>query len=199
MDSDEWELPGGFIANLYDTPIFITHFAGDPRVVVGESRAAAKELDELSKEHPGGYEHVYIEGEGVGHGFPPGGSPSKIISWLTKRKRDPYPEKVVWEPSVPWKRRFFWLRKQSVFSSRGRGQRIVATIDRNVVEITANQRRGLSVLLSESMFKSDKPVVVRFGGKEVFNGVIQRDPAALLESVLEGIDPEQVFEYRIDL
>jgi len=195
----EWELPGGYMGNLFNTPIFITHYGGDPRVVVHEARAAAKELAELRKEHPDGYIHRYVEGEGVAHGFPPGTSPSKIIAWMTKFKRDPYPEKVIWEPAARNKRRFFWLRKQSVFTSRGRGQRIVATIGKNEIDITANNRNGLSVLLAGSMFKAGRPVVVRFGGKEVFRGYVQRDPAALLESILMSIDPAQVFEYRIDL
>jgi hypothetical protein len=194
-----WELPGGYMGNLFNTPIFITHYAGDPRVVVHESRAAARELAGLRKEHPDGYEYRYVEGEGVSHGFPPGTSPSKIIAWMTKHRRDPYPKKVIWEPAAPEKRRFFWLRKQTVFTSRGRGQRIVATIGKNEIDIKANNRNGLSVLLAPSMFKADRPVVVRFNGTEVFRGFVQRDPAALIESVIGSIDPEQVFEYRIDL
>jgi dienelactone hydrolase len=93
------ELPGGFIANLFNTPIFFTHYDKDPRVGVADARAAARELAALEKEHPGGYEHVYIEGKGVNHGFPPGGNAKKIINWLTKRKRDPYPKTGSWRRS----------------------------------------------------------------------------------------------------
>ncbi len=54
--------------------------------------------------------HMY---EGVNHGFPAGHGTGKIISWLTKRKREPYPKKVIWEPGNPEKRLFFWLRLAS--------------------------------------------------------------------------------------
>ncbi|MCU0727568.1 MAG: alpha/beta hydrolase-fold protein [Planctomycetes bacterium] len=57
----EFEVPGGFVANLLNTGCFITHYDQDPRVGVGDSRAVARELDALSKEHPGGYDHVYVE------------------------------------------------------------------------------------------------------------------------------------------
>ncbi|MEN8151807.1 MAG: hypothetical protein ABFS86_18470, partial [Planctomycetota bacterium] len=192
-------LPGGYMGNLFNTPIIITHFAGDPRVVVHDARAAARELATLRKDHPDGYEHKYVEGKGVSHGFPPKWGPSKIISWMTKFKRDPYPAKVIWEPSVRTKRRFFWLRKKSVFTSRGRDQRIVATIEKNEIVIDAINKSGLSILLAPKMFKPDQEVVVRHHGQEIFRGKLRRDPAALLESILANIDENQVFEYRIDL
>lgn len=192
-------LPGGFLANLFDTPIFFTHYDRDPRVAVADARAAAKELDALEKEHPDGYEHVYVEGEGEEHGFPPGGETGKILSWLVRHERDPYPEKVVWEPNFPAKHLFFWLRKRPVFVSTSRTTRLVASCRKNRVEIEGQQTRGLSVLLAERMFDGDEPVTVVVNGETRYEGVPAVDPRALLESILENIDPEQVFAYRIDL
>lgn len=193
------QLPGGFIANLYNTPLFVTHFDQDPRVGVADARAASKELAELKAEFPEGYEHVYIEGEGKSHGFPKGGSPAEIITWLTKSKRDPYPKKIVWEPTWPQKRTFFWLRKARPAPGRGRSMRIVATIEKNRVALTGSELRGVSVFLAEKMFDSKKPVTVVVNGEERFSDIIRRDPAALVESIVENIDPAQVFAYRIDL
>ena len=193
------ELPGGFIANLYNTPIFFTHYTLDPRVDVRDAQAAARELELLREEHPGGYDHVYVQGEGKSHGFPPGGNPGKIISWLTKRRRDPYPKKVVWEPSTPANRVFFWLRRDVKFEGRGRNQRLVATIEKNRVEVKGLVTRDLSVLLSNEMFDRKKPLTVILNGKTAYEGRPEIDPAALLESVMETIDPNQVFTYRIDL
>jgi len=192
-------LPGGYLANLYNTPIFFTHYDQDPRVFAYDAQAAAKELAELREQHPGGYEHVWVEGKGKSHGFPPDGRPSKIIAWMTRRERDPYPEKVIWEPSIPHKRMFFWLRRDRVWRSRGRGTRITASIEKNVVEVTVNRAKGLSILLADEMFDADDPVVVKVNGKETFRDYVQRDPAAILESIMENIDPEQVWTYRIDL
>jgi hypothetical protein len=194
----EFEVPGGFVANLLNTGCFITHYDQDPRVGVGDSRAVARELDALSKEHPGGYDHVYVEGKGVNHGFPPRGDPSTIISWMTRHVRVPYPKKVVWEPANPEKRLFYWLRMASPFGGSRNG-RIVASIADNVVDIRGVATMGLSVLLAEEMFDPRSPLTIRLEGKVVFSGLLSRDPRALLESVMENIDPAQVFAYRADL
>jgi pimeloyl-ACP methyl ester carboxylesterase len=193
-----FEVPGGFVANLLHTGCFITHYDLDPRVGVGDSRAVARELDELAAQHPGGYDHVYIEGQGVNHGFPPKGDPSTIISWMTRHVRTPCPKKVVWEPANPEKRLFYWLRMASPFGGSRNG-RIVATIEDNVIEVRGLSTMGLSVLLAEEMFDARRPLAVRLEGKEVFSGLLSRDPRALVESVMENIDPAQVFTYRFDL
>jgi dienelactone hydrolase len=192
------ETPGGFVANLHNTPCFFTHYDQDPRVAVGDARAIAKELGELRAEHPGGYEHRYIEGEGPSHGFPPKAGPSAIIQWLTSRKRDPYPPKLVWEPSGG-KRLFAWLRLANPPLHGSRNFRIVAEIEGNEVRIAAPRTKGLSILLSEEMFEPEDPVTVLVNGEERFRETIRPDPAALVESILESIDPERFFAYRIDL
>ncbi len=192
-------IPGGFVANLFNTPIFITHYDLDPRVGVEDSREVAKELDRLQEEHPKGYIHRYVEGQGVNHGFPPGTGTSQIISWMTKHRRDPIPRKVVWEPSSKDKNHFFWLRHGAPLDSRSRNLRIVATYRKNRIEIDGANLYRISVMLSEEMFDSEKPVTVVANGETVFTEILERRPAALLESIIENIDPEQVFAYRIDL
>lgn len=192
-------LPGGTVANLYNTPILITHYDQDPRVGVEDSRAAAKELAELKKEHPGGYEFKYVEGQGKSHGFPPKYGPSQILAWLKQNKRDPYPKKVIWEPASPEKRLFFWLRKARPVATSSRGTRIVAEIRGNEITVETKQARGVSILLADEMFDPKRPVKVVLNGEVKFEGKLERSAVALVESILENIDPEQVFEYRIDL
>ena len=198
-------LPGGYVANLFDTPIFFTHHDLDPQVDVKDSRAAARELDELEKAHPGGYEHVYIEGQGRNHGFPAGGDPSKIIAWMTRHERDPYPKKIVWEPNFPaekghpGKHLFFWLRKRPAFKTVGRNTRIVATREEYRIEVKATMANDISILLSQEMYDGNRPLTVVLNGETKFEGFPSIDPRALLESILENIDPEQVFLYRVDL
>jgi dienelactone hydrolase len=193
------EITGGFVANLYNTPIFMTHFDKDPRVGVEDARAVDRELKLMKEEHPKGYEHVYIEGQGVDHGFPKGGSPAKIISWMAKKKRDPYPEKLVWEPASEHKTFFSWLRHGSPLNSRSRASRIVATCRKNRIEIESINLFGVSVMLGDEMIDPKRPVTVVVNGETRFSRILLRRPAALLESIVENIDPEQVFAYRIDL
>jgi dienelactone hydrolase len=198
-ETGESSVPGGYVANLYHTPTFITHFDRDPRVFVHDSRAVAKELDELEEQYPDGYEHRYVEGEGEDHGFPPKAGPPQIIAWMTKFKRDPYPKRLIWEPTNPRKRLFSWLRHGQPTPSLSRRIRIVATCDENRIEVTGQILYGISILLSKDMFDPAKPVTLVVNEETVSSEILIRRPAALLESILENIDPEQVFEYRLDL
>ena len=192
-------IPGGFVANLFNTPMFITHFDGDPRVGVADAREVAQELGQLRDMHPSGYVHQYVEGVGVDHGYPKGTSPSQIISWMTKRKRDPYPKKVIWESGSKDKTYFSWLRHGSPMNTRSRSNRIVAKRSKNRIELECMNLYGISVMLAEEMIDAEKPVTVVVNWETKFTGILQRRPAALLESIVENIDPEQVFAYRIDL
>jgi len=192
-------IPGGFVANLCNTPMFITHFDQDPRVGVQDSREVAKELDAFQEAYPGSYLHKYVEGQGVDHRYPPGTSPGKIIAWMAKHKRDPYPARVIWEPATPDKNFFSWLRHAQPIASTSRGNRIVATQAKNRVVLEGMNLYGVSVMLSDEMIDPKRPVTVVANGETRFSQIVTRRPAAVLESIMENIDPEQVFAYRIDL
>jgi len=90
---------------------------------------AAEALKELKEKH-GPYEYVYKEYNGIGHGYPPGGF-GPIIDWMISHKRKPYPDYIVWEPSRPYKKLFWWIKVRS-----GGGQ-IVAKYNKskNLIEI----------------------------------------------------------------
>jgi predicted esterase len=188
-------LASGVLRNLLNTPVYFTHGADDRQVSVKPDRLAAEMLGKLREEHPQGYEHVYKEYPDIGHGLPPDGT-VPIIKWLVKRKRDPYPKVVAWEPSVPWKRSFFWLRRTG-----GPGGLIVAgNKGENVIEITAKGgAKGLSVFISEKMVDLKKPVTVKVNGDEVFSDHVLPSAAALLESIAERNDRNMYFTGRIDL
>lgn len=191
--------------NLHHTPVFLTHF--DQTRGAGEFRSAAVRLEDLGRKHPHGYPARFLAGEGVPkptkklpyHGTPvPGGEVPNIARWLFSHERDPYPTKVVWQPhsakGFAAKRCFFWLRK-----THASGGRIVATISANRVELECASTTGLSILLADQMIDARRPVTVVANGQTVYKDIPRLDPAALLESILENIDPEQVFAYRIDL
>ncbi len=191
-------IPGGFVANLCNTPMFITHFDQDPRVGVQDSREVAKELDALEEMYPGRYLHNYVEGKGVNHGFPPGTGPGKIIAWMAKQRRDPFPARVIWEPAAPDKNLFSWLRHAQPIASTSRSNRIVATQAKNRIVLKGMNLYGVSVMLADGMIDPKRPVTVVVNGETRFSRIVVRRPAAVLESIMENIDPEQVFAYRID-
>jgi hypothetical protein len=128
----------------------------------------------------------------------PGAGVTQVVRWLLTHERDPYPKKVIWNPlAVPGmtpKRTFFWLRK-----AHPSGEETIARISGNRIELQCSDMEGLSILLADAMFDSTQPVSVVVNGETKYEGRPELDPAALVESILDNVDPEQVFTYRIDL
>ncbi|TET36073.1 MAG: hypothetical protein E3J72_09535 [Planctomycetota bacterium] len=181
----------GYVPNLKNTPIYFYHGSNDRQVPPGPDRIAAKVLEELKTKY-GPYDFVYKEYDGIGHGFPPGGL-GPILQWLAKKKRDPYPKMIVWEPTRAYKNIFYWLK------ASGRRGRIVAKIKGNDITISEGSTNGLTIFLNDKMISASKPVTVTAGDKEVFNGIVQPSVSALLETIADKADKEQFFTYRIDL
>ena len=94
---------------------------------------------------------------------------------------------------------FSWLRHASPVASTTRGNRIVATRTKNRIVLEGMNTYGISVMLADEMIDPTQPVTVMVNGEIGFSGIVSRRPAAVLESIMENIDPEQVFTYRIDL
>lgn len=187
----------GILPNLLDLPVYFTHGANDPQVAPDSDRAAAKILDRLRTEHPEGYVHEYHEYPDIGHGLPPKGT-AEMIEWIAARRRDPCPRKIVWEPTLAWKRLFYWLRLES---PAGAGRIVAVNRGENRFEITTEGGRGvrgLSILLNGEMADLRKPVTVSVDGKEVFSGFVLPSAAALLESIVERNDRETVFTARVE-
>lgn len=185
-------LARGTVVNLKATPIYFYHGADDGRVGPESDKAAAEALKELKAKH-GPYEYVFKLYDGIGHGYPKGGF-GPIIDWMVSHKRDPYPDYIVWEPSRPYKKLFWWIKIRS-----GGGQ-IIAKYkkSKNLIEIEGSSS-GISVFLNEKMVNFAKPVKVMINGKEVFNDYVYYSPSALLESIQDRKDPNQYFTAKIDL
>lgn len=183
----------GVIPNLRNVPLVIYQSDDDPRVPPGANRAAVKRLA-AAHERWGGYQHEYWEVSGRGHGSPPGG----IIAHLQKiasHRREPCPQKIVWQPTLTWKRQFYWLRwEQPVPNAL-----VVAEVDRQKNRIRVECDRDattLSVLLDDRLVDMSKEVVVEFGGEEVFRGVPERRLGTILLTGV-GNDPGLVYEAQV--
>ncbi|MHC4660261.1 MAG: carboxylesterase family protein [Planctomycetota bacterium] len=189
MGSDS--LTTGVVPNMKNTPIRFYHGLNDRQVGPKADQLAAEMLVGLKAKY-GPFEYVYKEYSGIGHGVPRDGL-KPIVQWMAKHKRKPYPEMVVWEPSRAYKKIFYWLKCSAA------GGRIVVKRDGNTFEITEGARSGLTIFANDDMIKAGKPVIVKSGDKEIFNGILQPSVSALLESGADKADKEQYFCYRIDL
>ena len=185
----------GVVPNLRNVPMVIYQSDDDPNVPPEANRIAVQKLLEAQKRW-GGFEHEYWEVPHRQHDLPPGGMVD-LLAKVRARARDPRPAKVVWQPTLAWKRQFYWL-----WWDKPRENAIVtAEVDRakNEVVVTCDQdTRGLEVLLDEALIDLRKEVVVKLGDKEVFRGTPRADLGTLAKTSLAG-DARLAFAVRVPL
>lgn len=157
----------GVIPSLRSVFVSIYQSLDDQQVPPGPNRAAARLLGEAARRW-GGFAHDYWEVDGRGHAEPPGGHEAQLRK-IADKVRNPVPDRIVWQPVLPWKRQFYWLWwERPVF-----GAIVVADLDRagNRVQIQCDRpTAGLYVLLDSRVLDLGKDVVVEVDGKEVFRG-----------------------------
>ncbi|MCZ7635845.1 MAG: alpha/beta hydrolase [Verrucomicrobia bacterium] len=73
---------------------------------VATERAA--ELDRLAAADPGGYVHLARIYEGLGHWM--NKQDAEALPWMAQFRRQPWPDKVVWQQDDVVHRRFYWLQ-----------------------------------------------------------------------------------------
>jgi predicted esterase len=185
--NDKKEVVGiqdGVLPNLFTLPFHIYQSTDDQNVPYEVNHWAAAELGRL-KEKYGGYNFIYQEVTGRGHGFPPGG-PLPALEWVGKYDRDPRPKKIRWEPVLSWKKQFYWLR----WENPEKGPIIEASIEDNNIKIeTSKPAPGLKVLLDERLIDFQKEVVVTLNGKTSYRGSVEPQLFYLLRGARERYDP----------
>ena len=188
----------GVLPNLFNLRIHVYQSLDDPNVPPAENQVAVRFLKELKAQFPDGFDFRYHEGDGQGHGAPPGGY-MKVCKWLTEKKREPRPAAFLWQPFLHWKRQMYWVywdrpEEKSLIEVRAPGE--------NVCEITvhegAEDLTGLSVLLGEPLFDLGEEVVVKVNGEERARGKVEHTLSTLLMT-LPRFDDRLLFDARIDL
>ncbi len=172
-----WDIEAGVVPNLRNVPMRVFQSADDPQVPPDANRAAVKKVEEARAQW-GGYEDFeYIEVDGHGHSYPPGGGKDWLAA-LADFERDAHPEKIVWQPKLAWKRQFYWL-----FWERPEAGAVVVAevVERNRVRVESEwPLEGLWILLHPGRFDLEKEVTVEVGGEEVWRGVPERRLSTLL-------------------
>lgn len=172
-----WDIEAGVVPNLRNVPMRIFQSLDDPQVPAEANQIAVKKVGE-AKQKWGGYEDFeYIEVDGHGHSYPPGGG-KPWLEALSKFKRDPHPQKIVWQPWLSWKRQFYWL----YWDVPEQSAVIVAeVVDKHRIRIESEARLdGLWVLLQPDLVDIDKEVTIEVNGKDVFRGIPERKLSTLL-------------------
>ncbi len=157
-----------------------------------------KKLDDLQNADKDGYVHFVKLHEGREHWM--NGEDAEAVPWMLKYTRNPLPTRVVWKQSSSTTHdRFYWLavpagsaKKNALVSARREdlgGQVITIENAQDVAE--------LLIRLNDQMFDLDKPVTVRWQGRDIFSGLAPRTIATLQQTLAERGDPHAVFSAEI--
>lgn len=163
------------------------------RAKIVETRAA--QLDVLAEFDPGGYPHfarVYPE---FGHWM--NRKDAEALPWMAKQTRNPWPKKVVWLQDDVTHTRFYWLSVPAAEAKARR--RIDAVVEGQEIRISGDVPKGLALRLSDALVDLDRPIRVRVGDREVFNGPVPRDEAVIRNSLAERADPASAATARLEL
>lgn len=187
-----WDIEAGVVPNLRNVPMRVYQSADDPQVPPDANRVAVRKVEE-ARERWGGYERFeYVEVDGQGHSYPPGGGRDWLEA-LAEFERDPRPAKVVWQPALSWKRQFYWLWWEAPV----RDALIVAEREPGRVRLEADRPLdGLWVLVSEEQLGGDGELAVEVSGAEVWRGRPERRLSTLLLTGALG-DPGLCFPARV--
>ena len=183
----------GVVPCLRNTRLVIYQSDDDPRVPPDANRVAAQQV-KAAQQRWGGFDHEYWEVTGRGHAGPPGGAIT-LLRKIEQARRQRFPERIVWQPSLLWKRHFYWLH----WESPPIDEILVADLDRktNTVTLTcAAPMRDLQILVDEEMLDVEREVVVRIGEREVYRGKPEPRLSVMLMTSVSG-DPGRVFTRAI--
>ena len=158
--------------------------------VAAEWKGKLKELKDKDSE---GYPHLVKIHRNKGHWMEL--LDTVAISWMNKYERNPYPKKVVWKQDDVTHNRFYWLRVENPTER----SLIVARINGQLITIENASVSYFTILLNDYLLDMDKSVTVKYGGEELFNGIVMRQSSTILETVTEYGDPKSVYYGEIPI
>lgn len=153
-------------------------------------------MDSLQRADSEGYVHETHIMEGKGHWMDR--ADTVAVAWMSRFRRNPYPDKVVWRQEESNVRpSFYYLSVPAAEAVAGREVRVEC--DGNRIEVTRNDYPTLYIDLNDSMMDLSRPVTVVCGGREVFRGRVKRRASHIASSVSERQDPAYIFSARLEI
>jgi hypothetical protein len=150
-------------------------------------------LKDLRSNDPEGYPHLVKIHQGKGHWMEL--LDTVAITWMSRYIRNTFPKKVVWQQDDVTHNRFYWLKDKNPTER----SLIVASIEGQTIEIENTSVSDFTIMLNDSLVDMDKSVLVKYNGKELFNGTVPRTSTIILKSIREYGDPKSVYYGEIPI
>lgn len=202
----------GLVPNVRNLAMWYFIGLSDVNCMPGTYLFVEDMLKELKESDPRGYSKIHFKTyPGLAHAMAPG-EPHNGIRFMSKQKRDTFPQTVVWEyvsrPYPRWNARekvkrfrkesFYWLRcpeaqdRQIIRASR-KGNRIDLEIEGG-----PGDAKGVSIMLNASMIDVQQDVEVFLEGSRIYKGKPKPNLASFLTSLNDRADREMLFDRQID-
>lgn len=179
-----------------------------------EVPAASGRIDDLQKADPEGYVHELHVQAGRPHWMEL--DDAAAFPWMAAYTRNPYPKKIVWRQENEEKKMpeafFYWLKVadkhitgrsdddapgSSTERKKYLGKELTASIDGNTITIEKCDYDSFSIYLNDQMVDLDQEVTVKYNGRNLFKGIVERTRKTLEQSMAERNDPSYVFPAEI--
>jgi pimeloyl-ACP methyl ester carboxylesterase len=163
------QIDDGVVPNLRNTRMVVFQSTDDPKVLPDANQAAVRDV-EKAKKRWGGYEGFeYLEVHDRGHGYPEGGL-GVLFEAITEARRESVPERLVWQPTLDWKRQHYYL----YWPTPARNAIVEARLDRaeNTLRVLSRaDLKGMELLLDERVLDLEREVVIVVNGEETHRGM----------------------------
>lgn len=152
-------------------------------------------LDSLQNTDPAGYAHTVQIHANRPHWM--NRLDTVAVPWMAKFKRNPLPEKVVWQQDDVLKTQFYWLGVPTAQAKTGR--QLIATCKANKINILKSDYDTVYIYLNDKLLNLNKPVVVQWQGQEIFRGKAKRNMLPIWQSIENRTDKDLIFNSRLVL
>ncbi|MDA9946757.1 alpha/beta hydrolase [Candidatus Marinimicrobia bacterium] len=149
------------------------------------------QLKVLQKNDPKGYVHFVKIYKGKPHWMD--NLEASALIWMSDFIRNPYPGKIIWRQDDVLHKRFYWLKN----INPSVGDLIELEISGQVINIISSTVSNIIIQLNDKLIDMDKKVVVKYSGKNLYNGYVSRNENIIKDSILEYGDPQSIYYGQI--
>ena len=149
------------------------------------------QLKVLQKNDPKGYVHFVKIYKGKPHWM--NNLEASALIWMSDFIRNAYPGKIIWRQDDVLHKRFYWLKN----INPSVGDLIEAEISDQVININSSTVSSIIIQLNDNLIDMDKKVVVKYRGKNLYNGYVSRNENIIKDSILEYGDPQSIYYGQI--
>jgi len=167
--------PIAFAPNMANVPAFVAHGSADDVVPVWHSRNMTGKMRSL------GYDVIYHEIYGGGHGGFPGWVGREKTDWLLAQRRVAQPGRVVFRTAFLRHHRAYWVDVQGLEEPMRFGKIEAELVAPNTIVARTSNLWRFALTPKEPLISRTKPLAVTIDGHEAFRELLPETDAVSFE------------------